>query len=154
MTKEILFHDYQLICQMKVGMNRKVRLLAELFTEGENPWRVVGITTEAVKCFQANGFKKVAKMGINRSHLVNRATTYKHLLSNEFNDLEIWWEYYFQSDKTILATSSENITGNYSEIIDIDASLGLFKHKGFGWIHQKNEVEFLRILYSKYFPNS
>jgi hypothetical protein len=154
MTEEDLYHDYKLLLKMKVGNAKKVRLLSDLLGEAENPWRVVGITHEALKVFKNHGFKKVSKMGINRSHITRRKETYSFMLKNNFDNAKEWWNYHFENDITILSTSSENLSGKSSKIIDIDPSLNLFKCRGFGWTHGKKEILFLEKLHSEKSKNS
>ena len=42
------------------------------------------------------------------------------------------------------STSTENSKNSFSKIYDIDTSLGLFKSRGFGWRHTKEEIKFLK----------
>ena len=154
MTEEDLYHDYKLLVKMKVGPAKKARLLSDLLGEAENPWRVVGITHEALKVFKNHSFKKVSKMGINRSHIKPRNKTYSFMLENNFDNSKEWWNYHFENDITILSTSSENLKSMNSEIIDIDPSLNLFRCRGFGWAHGKKEILFLEKLYNEKITNS
>ena len=85
-TKEDLFDDYKLICKMKVGIARKARMLSELFAESPNPWCVTGVTIDALNVFKNADFQKKSKMGVNRSHLVDRNSVYKLMFTNEFDD--------------------------------------------------------------------
>ena len=146
-TKEDLFDDYKLICKMKVGIARKARMLSELFAESPNPWCVTGVTIDALNVFKNADFQKKSKMGVNRSHLVDRNSVYKLMFTNEFDDSDLWWDYYIKNDKTILSTSSENMSKSFSRVIAIDETLGLFKNSGFAWKHGKNEKAFLQKLY-------
>lgn len=154
MTEEDLYHDYKLLLKMKVNNAKKVRLLSDLLGESENPWRVVGITYEALKVFKNHGFKRVSKMGINRSHKTPRKQTYSFMLENNFANSKEWWNYHFENDITILSTSSENLRGVNSEIIAIDPSLNLFKCRGFAWAHGEKEILFLEKLYKEKITNS
>ena len=52
----------EILLKMKVGNAKKIRLLSDLLGEAENPWRVLGITHEALKVFNNYGFKKVSKI--------------------------------------------------------------------------------------------
>lgn len=134
-----LHHDYLLITKMTVPVNRKIRLLSELFGETENPWRVIGITRAALNIFKENGFNKVKRMGINRAHLVDRKTSHKYMLENVFKEPDDWWEYYYENDKTILATSSENMSSSFSEIYYFENNDQLFKSSGFNWSYRKKK---------------
>ena len=148
MERDNLYHDYNLIFQMKCSIQRKIRLLSELFADAPEPWRVTGITKEALEIFKKHNFKRVSKMGINRSHKVDRYKTYKTMLENKFIDVNEWWNLYLTNDQTILATSNENLSSKFSKIIEINPSDGLFKNSGFGWKHGKKEEAFLREMYS------
>jgi len=141
-----LHHDYLLITRMKIPIKRKIRLLTELFGESENPWRVVGITEAALNIFKENDFKKIKRMGINRSHLIDRKISYTHMFENVFEKADDWWEYYFENDKTILSTSSENMSSNLSVILYFDNNDYLFKSSGFTWSYRKKEKVFLEEL--------
>ena len=134
-----LHHDYLLITKMNVPTKRKIRLLTELFGETENPWRVVGITKAALNIFKENEFNKIKRMGINRSHIVDRKESYTYMLENVFQDSDSWWEYYYENDKTILATSSENMSSNSSDVIEFDNNDMLFKSSGFNWSYRKKK---------------
>lgn len=149
MTKEDIFHDYQLICNMKAPIDLKVVMLSHLITSHSNPWRVVGITKEALLVFLNHKFQKKSKMGINRSHINNRSKAYKDMMTQNFNNCDEWWNHYYEKDKTILATSSENIKNTLSEIYDINEKFGLFKSSGYAWRHGKAEMDFLERLYQE-----
>ena len=146
---EDLHNAYLLIAEMKIPIPRKVRLLSELFAESPNPWRVVGITEKALDVFKEHNFKKISKMGINRSHIINRNDTYTYMFNNIFKDPNKWWNYYFDKDKTILSTSSENTASKFSTITTFDNNNFLFKSRGFAWTHGKQEEQFLKELYAK-----
>ena len=147
MDKQQYYEDFLAISKMHSPINKKVRMLTELLGSYEDCWRVVGITKNALDVFANHNFKKVSKMGINRSHLVDRHKTYTFMLTNSFKNAEQWWDYFITNDKTILATSSENISKNLSEVYNIDVALGLFKTKGFAWSHTRQEQQFLKNLY-------
>jgi poly-beta-hydroxyalkanoate depolymerase len=146
MTREEIYQDYLAIKDMNAPLNTKISFLTYLFSNQPNPWRVTGITREALTVFTSHGFKKVSRMGINRSHIEARKDTYRELLERDFNSIEEWWDYYFSRDMTILSTSSENMSSRFSEIYPVDEILGLFRTKGYAWKHGKEEIEFLRNL--------
>ena len=67
--------------------------------------------------------------------------------------MEEWWSFYWNNDKTILSTSSENMSGEFSDIIyfteDKEQKGDLFVTSGFKWKHRKSkEVPFLKELSS------
>ena len=141
-----LHHDYLLLTQMKIPIKRKIRLLTELFGETDNPWRVVGITESALSVFRRHDFKKIRRMGINRSHIVDRKISYTFMLENIFADADRWWEYYFENDRTVLSTSSENMSSQSSKIIYFENDDLLFKSSGFTWSYGPKEKTFLKEL--------
>ena len=146
MTKEQILQDFNLIKKMHAPMSTKISFLTNLFANQDNPWRVIGITQEALVVFAHHDFKKVSRMGINRSHLVARNETYRELLGTEFENTDQWWDFYFSRDMTILSTSSENMSSNFSEVYVIDENHGLFKTSGYAWKHGKEETAFLTAL--------
>lgn len=56
---------------------------------------------------------------------------------------------FIDNDITILATSTENMSGKFSTVFPIDSNLGLFKSKGFAWRHSKKEQSFLREMFEE-----
>lgn len=148
--KEVLFHDYQLIKQMKCPLQNKAKLLSTLFSINQNSWRVVGITPAALAVFKTYGYKKQSGMGINRSHITQRATFYLELLQTKFNTAEAFWKAYFDNDMTILATSTENMSKSteiFKNYYPIPADeRKLFQTAGYAWKHKDEEIEFLKDL--------
>ena len=128
------------------------RILSSIEGSHNNPWRIVGITKECLKRFKDNDFKYKAGLGINRSHYKHRKETHKELMESNLLDKpgDEWFDYWWNRDKTYLATSSENMKDNVKEedIIPLQAN-GLFRASGFGWRHSKEEQEYLRNLYEK-----
>lgn len=154
MTKNDLFHDYNLILKMKVPIEIKEGMLTQLFRADTNRWRVIGITHAALLRFKEYGFRKISGIKIQRAHIKDRTDIYREMLSKEFADCNEWWEFYFTNDETILATSSENKKGSFSEVIRTNKDLELFKSRGFSWVHNKTERKHLQDLYTKYFAGS
>jgi hypothetical protein len=132
---------------MNVNNNAKCRILSELFVTTPNSWRVVGITDAALIVFHNYKFKKEARMGINRAHLVGRKKTYEHMLENPIIDRDEWWNFYRERDKTVLATTHENLSKGEIQFTKIDHQLGLFKHDGYAWAHSDAEITFLKKMY-------
>jgi len=141
-----LHHDYLLITKMKMPVKRKARLLTELLAQYDNVWRVIGITENALKVFIDNDFNKIKRMGINRSHRVDRIKTYTHMFKNVEQNADLWWKYFIDNDDTILATSSENMSSQFSRVIHFNNDVFLFKNSGFTWAYRIKEKEFLREL--------
>jgi hypothetical protein len=151
MDKELLFEDFILIKKMNVPNEIKVGMITQLFRADENRWRVIGITKDALLKFNDYEFKYISGLKINRAHLNNRNDIYKKMLTKEFNDFNDWWIFYYENDKTILVTSSENKKQFFSEIIKIDGKKNLFKSRGYSWTHNKAEIELLKELYKSTF---
>lgn len=145
MTPEDFYHDYLLIRKMRAPTSKRYRMLGELFAVNPDAWRVVGITENALRVFAEHNFKRASRMGINRSHMVDRIKTYTTMLEGPLMECDKWWQFYLDTDKTILATSTENMgKGEWSTVYDIDPSLGLFKSQGFAWKHKDPEITFLK----------
>jgi len=145
MTKEDFYHDFLLIRQMRAPTRKRYRMLGELFAVNPNAWQVVGITEDALAVFAKHDFKRVSRMGINRSHLVDRVKTYTTMLEGPLMECDEWWNFYVENDKTILATSTENMSkGEWSKVYAVDPKLGLFKSQGFAWQHKDLEINFLK----------
>jgi hypothetical protein len=149
MNKEEAFHDYLKIKEMVgLNLNQKCRILSEYLGNYDNCWRVVGITEDALEVFSKNNFKKTSGMRINRSHIVDRNETYTKLLTEDF-DCDTFWNTFLENDKTILSTSSENMSKKSSRVIEIKTTGKLFKSSGFSWRHTREESSFLKEMYEK-----
>jgi hypothetical protein len=144
MNKEDFYHDFLLIRQLRVPMSKRYRILGEMFAAHEDHWQVIGITENALKVFAEHNFQRVSRMGINRSHLVDRVKTYTTMLEGPLMEIDKWWDFYRKNDVTVLATSSENMSNGFSKVYDIDPAIGLFKSHGFAWQHKDPEINFLR----------
>lgn len=149
--KEVIFHDYLLIKQMSAPMETKIKLLSILFSVNPNCWRVIGISPKALEIFAKHNFKKISRMGINRSHLVQRHDQYESMLNGDFKNESDFWEVYFKNDVTILSTSTENMSAsnafvNEALTVPVDQRQ-LFKTSGYAWKHKKEEEDFLKQLY-------
>jgi hypothetical protein len=144
MTPKQFHQDYLAVCKMNIPSKLKVRVLSEILSCYEHYWKVIGITKNALKVFQENSFKKVSRMGVNRSHIIDRHKTYTRMVENPNYDCDSWWNDYLKHDKTVLSTSTENMTGTNSDIIYFDNDL--FPVSGFAWRHGKKEIEFLKQL--------
>lgn len=143
-----LYSDAQTIRSLKCSIDVKVRMLSVLMYTVKDAWLVVGITEAALDTFAKHVFKRVSAMVIKRSHIVDRHSTYKEMLTKNMARDE-WWDFYRERDKCILATSSENMRGEFVKVLPIDPALGLFKNSGYAWRHGKAEIDFL-----KKFPTS
>lgn len=147
MTPFEYYQDFLAIRNMNSPLSKKIRMLTELLGGYEDCWRVIGITEQAVEIFSLHDYRKISRMGINRAHIIDRNKSYTLMLTGPLLDAENWWEYYLEHDKTILATSSENLSKKLSKVYDIDPALGLFKTKGFAWSHGTLERKYLQELH-------
>lgn len=148
-----LHSAYLAIVEMNLPTRRKCRLLTELMAAYKGAWRIVGITSAALDVFASHGFRRVSKMGINRAHLVDRSQSYTEMLTNPICDINEWWEFYYNNDRTVLSTSSENMKSfDVAQVIWFNAE-GLFRSQGFAWRHTKGEITFLEKLYAQQSDN-
>jgi hypothetical protein len=150
MTRNVeqeIYEDAQILRKLHAPMKIKVKLLGDLLAQYDNIWQVTGITYDAIKVFHSNNFKKISRMGINRSHKIDRSESYKNLLSQNLT-FDLWWKYFLEINTCVLATSSENMSNKWSKVIEIDTNLGLFKSSGFAWTHSiKREGLYLKSLF-------
>jgi hypothetical protein len=149
MNNEQFYQDFLAIRNMNSPTNKKVRMLGEMLGSYENFWQITGITLEALKKFKENDFKRKSRMGINRSHKVDRHKTYTTMLEGPIMDCDTWWKFYTENDKTVLATSSENNTNTFSKIFPIKKQDNLFKSTGFAWRHSLQEQNVLKNIAKK-----
>lgn len=147
-----LFNDYLLIKKMQAPLKIKRRMLGELFSQWPGAWKVVGVTEKALQRFNEHSFERKSRMGINRSHLVERNKTFDEMLAREMEPSS-WWEFYVERDRTVLATSSENMSKRSIDFIPIHED-GLFLSKGYAWRHGLAEAAKLRALYLTRFPEN
>lgn len=139
------FHqDYLKITEMLAPIEIKVRMLSILLGATENPWHVVGITQEALKKLSDNDFKYT--QGINRAHKKSRNETYLEMLTQINRNPDDWWRFYTERDKTVLATSSQNMREELEDIIEFNNDKNLFRPSGFTFRYTAEEKEFLKSL--------
>ena len=131
--------------QLRDGIRRE--MLTWAFTENPDHWPVIGITHTALERFADHDFKCVTRIGIHRSHLIDRRT-WQTVMLQERLPFEDWLALYLRSDQTVLATSSENMKGSKPAYIPIAMDLGLFRSTGYKWRHTAKEREFLRALHA------
>tara|TARA_B100000965_G_C19510034_1_gene721503 strand:+ start:290 stop:760 length:471 start_codon:yes stop_codon:yes gene_type:complete len=142
--KKIMFETFLIIQGLNnVPYRVKNKMLGALFDMNPNPWRVIGITEKAIIRFKEHDFKYKARMGINRSHIFPRYKRNKVLLHNDNWTLDKWWDYFYQNDKCILATSTENL--NKEKIVSVkDVPKGLFRSSGYSFTVKEKEQLFLK----------
>ncbi len=137
--------DYLSIIPMNAPLRVKRMMLQALFSQWSGAWRVVGVTQSALQRFKEHDFKRKSGMGINRSHLIGRSETFDRMLAEPM-EVTAWWEFYYERDRTVLATSSENMSTQTFKHFRIDDP-NLFRTKGYAWNHGEAEEQKLRELH-------
>lgn len=142
MDRNQVFFYYRQLCDWKLPIKKKVKMLMSLLECAyDDHWRVIGISKEALNVFKVHNFKKVSRMGINRGHIYDRNETLTYMLEHPFNDADEWWDFFYSRDRTILMTSTENMSNKVGDYFEVPE--GLFHTQGFAWKHGKEEVDFL-----------
>lgn len=95
-------------------------------------WRVVGITTEAIRAIARNNFNKPSSM-LARDHSQPRVQTYNRIFeksqSPSVMSFDDWWNWIWEHDKTILMTNEEHKKKEVvaqKDIHPIDPQFGYF----------------------------
>jgi len=143
-----IYQAYLAIFDMELREGLRREMLTWAFVENPDHWPVVGITRAALDRFAEHDFQCVSKMGIHRAHLVNRKDWQAAMLATKLA-YDDWLALYLRSDRTVLATSSENMKGQDLEYLAIPAELGLFRSIGYRWRHTVAEREVLRELHGQ-----
>ena len=131
----------------------KNKMLSAIFKMNPNKWRVIGITEKAVLRFAQYEFKYKARMGINRSHIYQRSLRNKALLAKTDWKLDEWWNYFYDRDECILATSSENMSKEELKP-SFKVPDNLFRSSGHRVGVKKDESLFLKKIYEELMPES
>lgn len=141
-----IYRAYLAIFDMELRDGLRREMLTWAFVENPGHWPVVGVTEAALARFAEHDFRCVTGMKIHRAHLVDRKLWQSAMLATklEFDD---WLSLYNQSDRTVLATSSENMRGEGRDYIPIPIQLGLFRSTGYKWKHTVAERKHLRNLH-------
>jgi len=75
-------------------------------------WRVVGITQEALNAFALINFERIPNkkdvVSVERAHINKRADWVEELFETEWSCAKEWWNFIYEHDRTVLATSYEN----------------------------------------------
>lgn len=143
-----IYRAYLAIFDMDLRDGLRREMLTWAFVESPDHWPVVGVTEAALERFAQHDFRCVSGMKIHRAHLVDRKAWQSAMLTTklEFDD---WLSLYNQSDRTVLATSSENMRSEGLNYIPIPTELGLFRSTGYKWRHNVAEREHLRNMHMK-----
>ena len=152
-TINIMFQAFLQVQSMNVPYPIKYKMLGALFNMTPNGWRVVGITEKAIYRFKDYNFKYKSGMGINRSHIFPRHKRNKYLLQRQDWNIQSWWKYFYERDKCILATSTENM--NKEPIISkFRVPKNMFRSSGFSFKVKEVESMFLEASYKKLIQQS
>jgi hypothetical protein len=152
-TINIMFQAFLQVQSMNVPYPIKNKMLGALFNMTPNGWRVVGITEKAIYRFKDYNFKYKSGMGINRSHIFPRHKRNKYLLQRQDWNIQSWWKYFYERDKCILATSTENM--NKEPIISkFRVPKNMFRSSGFSFKVKEFESMFLEASYKKLIQQS
>ena len=152
-TKKELHNIYESVFKSSLPMTKKERILNSIFGYESWSWRVVGISKKALDVFKNNEFKY--KSGVfQRDHYFQpRYITMRKMLEN-FMQIQEWWDWYWNNDKTLLITKDEHSKKDYTfekDIIKIDWSHGYFVSNPVAGFYntQKREGNFLKKLVKK-----
>jgi hypothetical protein len=140
-----LYNDFLLLKKLSVALKVKKYILKEFLEATEAPWRVIGVSKEALIAIKQNGYRK-SGLKLQRAHINDRDIWYNELLNRAFVDCNEWYKFYQDNDKTILAFSSENKNIRNVQCFPIDPNLNLFKSTRISWTHKKAEIEYLKNL--------
>ena len=81
-------------------------------TFNEFNWRVIGITQDALDSFKAVNFERIPNRKdenpVERAHINKRYDWVEELFQREWSCSEEWWNFIWENDRTVLATSREN----------------------------------------------
>ncbi|WP_263588859.1 hypothetical protein [Sphingopyxis sp. GC21] len=147
-----IYRAYLAIFDMELRDSLRREMLTWAFVENPDHWPVIGVTGAALERFAEHDFRCVSGMKVQRAHLADRKVWQSAMLAEKLN-FDDWLTLYAQSDRTVLATSSENMRGEDLKYVPIPAELGLFRSMGYKWRHTMAEREYLRDLHVKLDPS-
>lgn len=146
---EQMFYDaYSFIFKTNFRLQKKSMLLSALMAGEPWGWRVIGITTGALNALARHEFRYTKGL-LCRAHFVDRITTAEKLFE-KLIPREQFLRRYFQTDETVIALKSENVSGGPSEYIPMNPERKLFLSRQVGFTHGKNEIIHLRDLYEEF----
>jgi hypothetical protein len=143
-----LYNDFLLLKKMSIPVKIKKYMLKEFLEVTESPWRVIGVSKEALVALKQNGYTKKG-IKLQRAHINDRDIWYNELFNRSFVECNEWYKFYQDNDKTILALSSENKNIRNVQYFPIDINLNLFKSTRISWAHKKAEKDYLKDLAEK-----
>lgn len=122
-------------------------MLSNVMRSHEWSWKVTGITPNALAVYKRDEWRHKSGNNIQRAHLTDRKDMVRFVIIRDTPmSKEELLDYWILTDRTILATKSENFNGLPSTWHKIDAD-GLFRDKGTGFRFTiSGEGEFLKQL--------
>ena len=112
---------------------------------GPELWNIIGVTPEALAVFRSHDYRRVARMGVQRGHLKDRATLYARLLDEPEKSYQQFLRLVRSHGKCVFGLSSQNkaLDRGECEYIPMDSG-DLFPPTLVAWRHNREEREFLR----------
>jgi hypothetical protein len=109
--KKYLYSMYVSIYNSHFSLSKKRSVMTAVLGYELWSWRVVGITTEAIRAIARNNFNKPSKM-LARDHSQPRVQTYNRIFDDTqcraVMPFDSWWDWIWEHDKTILMTNEEH----------------------------------------------
>ena len=131
--KESFYEAYLTIFRLReAGYSLRSRQRAfealVMFDERFDWWPIVGITAAAWESIKQNissgKTPYQATKGLNRSHMMSRTDRAKEMFERESPmGSDEAFDFYYANDRTVLATSSENMAEVWSEVTDIPVEI-------------------------------
>ena len=154
MPRQIFQELYETIFRMNTSIRAKVVCLEDIAHEDERfqSWLVVGITKNALEALASVDFR-VREARIRRAHKVSRNDRGDELFNRDA-PMPNAYDFFFESDKVILTTSSENgINGfeHWSEIFSLDLADLQRGRTQYSALRTRAEIERVRALYAEIF---
>jgi len=105
--KRLIYTIYELLYSSHFTLPKKRTMMTAALGYETWSWRVVGITEEAIKAIARNGFNKPSRM-LARDHSRPRAETYTKIFAEEKMPFQVWWDWVWEHDQTVLMTNEEH----------------------------------------------
>ena len=87
-----LYNDFLLLKKLSVALKVKKYILKEFLEATEAPWRVIGVSKEALIAIKQNGYRK-SGLKLQRAHINDRDIWYNELLNRAFVDCNEWYKF-------------------------------------------------------------
>jgi hypothetical protein len=131
-----------------------VIILKELLEALPQPWKIIGITPNALNLMKKNNYNNYFKdeagnrksLPIQRAHLIDRDKWYNELFLKKWKSPTAWLKFIEDNDKTVLALSTENKKITTIQFIQFEDVNDLFKSTRISWRHSTKEKEYLKTL--------